>query len=408
MKYDLAFIAQLNKKNVLNVIRTRGPISKSQIAKLLDLSLPTVMKISDELSEAGIVKSIGKGESRGGKRPELIELIPDAYYMVGVDIGRSRTISIIMDLNGDVLFRKTMETGQTNPPSELLDRVEELIKFTIDESKLQSNKLLGIGIVTPGLMDIDNGIIIFSPDFQWENVEIKKNFGQFFHLPVILENSNRALALSEGWFGAAEKAKYFVCINLGYGIGSAIMEKEKFYLGNSGSSGELGHMTLEKEGPKCDCGNNGCLEALASGKAIADRAKEAIANGTDTIILKYVDGNINKIEAKEVFEAAKAGDKCAKEIIDKAIEYLGIGIANYINLLDPEMIVLAGGMTKNGSFFLDKLEKAISERKMKFAGGNVKLEISKLGEDAAAMGAATLILKRFIEHGGDTMERRQK
>ncbi len=408
MKYDKAFIAQINKKNVLDVIRTKGPINKSQIAKILGLSIPTVMKISDELMMSGVIQSVGKGESSGGKRPELLELISDAFYMIGVDIGRSKTISIIMNLNGDILFRKNMETGQTNPPAELLDRVKRLINQTIEESRISTNKLLGIGVVTPGLIDVEKGIIIFSPDFQWENMNLKEAIGQILHIPIKIENSNRALALGEGWFGAAEQATYYVCINLGYGIGSAIMEKGKFYLGNSGSSGELGHMTLEREGPVCDCGNRGCLEALASGKAIADNARAAIANGIDTQILEYANGAIGKVEAKEVFEAAKDGDRCAEKIVNTAIEYLGIGIANYINLLDPEMIVLAGGMTKNGAYFIDRLERAILKRKMKFAGSNVKFEVSKLGEDAAAIGAAALILKKFIEHGGDTQERRKK
>ncbi|WP_334104424.1 ROK family transcriptional regulator [Muricomes intestini] len=407
MKFDKTFIAQMNKKNVLDIIRTKGPINKSQIAKLAELSIPTVMKISDEFVEAGLIQATGKGESRGGKRPEMLELISNAYYMVGVDMGRSKTISIIMNLNGDILNKKVMKTGSTNPAGKLLDRVICLIDGTIQESGIPAQKILGIGVVTPGLIEKESDKIIFSPDFQWENVDIKTSIEEEFQMPVRIENSNRALALGEGWFGAAEHASYYICINLGHGIGSAIVEKGRFYLGNSGSSGEIGHMTLEKDGAVCDCGNRGCLEALASGNAIAEQAKKEIRNGRKTLIMEYVDDDIEKIEAKNVFDAAKMGDELAVGITDNAVGYIGIGIANYINLLDPEMIVLAGGMMNAGDFFVGKLERAIQERKMKFAGSKVKFEVSKLGADAAAIGAASLILRNFIEHGGSTRERRK-
>lgn len=408
MKVDKALIAQMNKKSVLDIIRTKGPINKSQIAKLAELSIPTIMKISDELTEAGLIQVVGKGESNGGKRPELLEIIPNAYYMVGVDIGRSRTISIVMNLDGNIIGKKMMKTGKTNPPGNLIERTIELIGHTIQESKILIDDILGIGVVTPGLINNEDGKVVFSPDFGWENVDMKTQIEKTFQIPVKIENSNRALALGEGWFGVAEFSNYYICINLGHGIGSAIMEKGKFYRGNSGSSGEIGHMTLEKGGPTCDCGNRGCLEALASGNAIAEQAKEAIRNKKRTSILKYADNDIDKVEAKEVFDAAKAGDVLANEIIDQAIEYMGIGIANYINLLDPDLIVLAGGMVNAGDFLVERLKDTIKNRKMKFAGSNVKFRVTKLGMDSAAIGAAVLILKSFIEHGGNTRKRRKQ
>ncbi|HHT96286.1 MAG TPA: ROK family transcriptional regulator [Clostridiales bacterium] len=401
-------MAQMNKKAVLDIIRTKGPINKSEIAKLVELSIPTVMKISDDLTESGLIHVVGKGESNGGKRPELLGMISNAYYMVGVDIGRSKTIAIIMNLNGDIIYKKKIKTGNTNPAIELLERTTEIINQTILESKISINKILGIGIVTPGLIDYKNGVVIFSPDFQWENVNIKKHLGNAFEIPIHVESSNRAMALGEGWFGAAEKSKYFICINLGHGIGSAIMEKGDFYRGNSGSSGEIGHITLEKDGPICDCGNRGCLEALASGNAIAERAKKYINDGKSTEITKFIENGINNIEAKEVFDAAKTGDLIANKIIDEAIEYLGIGIANYINLLDPDLIVLAGGMVNAGDCFIDKVKESIKRRQMKFAGTNVRLEVTKLGMDAAAIGAASIILRKIIENGGNTSKRRKK
>ena len=402
MKYEKKTIAQLNKKNVLEILRCRSPINKSRIAKLTELSIPTVMKITDEFMDSGLIRIAGKGKSCGGKPPEMLEIIPNAYYMLGVDIGRSKTISVIMNLEGEILNRKSMKTGETNPEGQLIDRVTELIFETISEIEIPVKKILGIGIVTPGLINNESGKIIFSRDFHWVTIDLKKKIQKELQMPVKIESSNRAMAIGEGWFGAAKDISNYICFNLGHGIGSAIIENGKPYCGNSGSSGEIGHMTLERDGPMCECGNRGCLEALASGNAIAESAKREVKAGRLLSILSMenIDGDIEKIEARDVFNAAKAGDETAIKIVDKATEYIGIGIANYINLLDPEMIVFAGGMINAGKFFLDKLEYSIRKRRMKFAGRKVKFEVSRLGVDAAAIGACTLILSEFIEQGG--------
>lgn len=408
MKYDRKFIAQMNRKKVLDVIRTKGPINKAEIARKVELSIPTVMKISDGFVESGFVHINGKGESSGGKRPELLEMISNAYYMIGVDIGRSNTISIIMNLDGTIIYRKEIKTGHTNPSDEFLARIIQLINESILESKKSFEKVLGIGIVTPGLIDSENGVVMFSPDFQWENVQIKKPMEKIFDTHIQVESSNRAMALGEAWFGAAINANYYICINLGHGIGSAIMNKTYFHRGNSGTSGELGHMTLEMEGPICDCGNRGCLEALSSGNAIAKVAKQHIRKGNIIECLNLSEEDIEKIEAKDVFNLAKEGNNVANKIIDDAIEYLGIGIANYINLLDPDLIVIAGGMVNAGDHFIDRLKESIKRRQMRYAGTNVKVKVTKLGMDAAAIGAASLILRSFIEGGGNIKKERNR
>ena len=156
---------------------------------------------------------------------------------------------------------------------------------------------------------------------------------------------------------------------------------------------------MEKNGPLCQCGNYGCLEALASGNAIASQAKKYIADGNKTMILEMAQYNVDDIDAKEVFDAAKAGDEASNEIIRKAIEYIGIALAGYINLMDPDLVVLAGGIVNAGDIFVENLKAAIKSRQMKYAGRKVKIEVAKLGQDAAAIGAATIILKRFVEMG---------
>lgn len=401
IKVDKFLIATMNKRSVIDMIRTKGPINKAEIARVTDLSIPTVMKLTDEFIKNGLIHVTGKGESSGGKRPELLEFISNVYYIVGVDVGRNTLKALIMDLDGSVISKKVKSTGDDTSPEIVIKSLIELIEMTIADSGIQREKILGMGIGMPGLLDIESGLVLFSPDFQWENVDLVEPIQNYFSMSIHLENSNRAQAMGEKWFGAGINSDYFICVNIGHGIGSAIVEQGEFYRGSCGSSGELGHITMEKNGPRCECGNYGCLEVLASGHAIAEKAKDQIKSGSTSQILDMAMGSIENIDAKVVFEASKLGDPLAKGLVKDAVEYIGIGLATYINLLDPDMIILAGGVVNAGDVLIDGIKEVIKVRQMKFAGRKVKIRVAKLGADATAVGAASLVLKRFIESGGN-------
>lgn len=399
MKYDKFAMAQMNRSMVFDLIRRKGPISRAEIARIIGLSIPTVMKITEEFSRKQFVQDVGKGESSGGKRPELIEVVPDSKYIIGVGVGRGKTNVLIMNLIGEVFIQEIMETGGTVVPEVWISRLIQVIENVIRESGLPEKKILGMGIGMPGILDEENGKVLFSPDFKWENVDMVTPIRERFKMDITIENANRALAMGEYFFGAGVDSKNFLVVNLGHGIGSAIMREGEFYRGSSGSSGEIGHIILEKNGPKCNCGNCGCLEAIASGNAIARDAKKYILEGNLSKIMELVNDDMNRIEAKTVFCAAKLQDPLALQITERAMQYIGIGLANYINLLDPDLIILFGGLTNAGDIFLKKVKEVLRERQMKFAGRQVKLVISRMGENGTAVGSASLVLKRFIKYG---------
>ena len=399
MKYDKFAMAQMNRSMVFDLIRRKGPISRAEIARTIGLSIPTVMKITEEFSHKQFVQDVGKGESSGGKRPELLELVPDSKYIIGVGVGRSKTNVLMMNLAGEVFIREIMETGGTAVPEVWISRLIQVIENVIRESGLSRKQILGMGIGMPGILDEKSGKVLFSPDFKWETVDMLTPIRERFKMDITIENANRALAMGEYYFGAGVDSRNFLVVNLGHGIGSAIMREGEFYRGSSGSSGEIGHIILEKNGPKCNCGNLGCLEAIASGNAIARDAKIAVLEGNATKIMELVNEDINRIEAKTVFEAARLGDRLAIQITERAMQYIGIGLANYINLLDPDLIILFGGLTNAGDIFLKKVKEVLRERQMKFAGRQVKLVISQMGENGTAVGSASLVLKKFIKYG---------
>ncbi len=399
MRYDKYSVAQLNKSQVFDLVRKKGPISRTEIARTIGLSMPTVMKITEEFTRKNLLMEIGKGESRGGRQPELLELNSDSKFCIGVGIGRSRTYAVMINLIGEVVCREIMETGNTAYPEVWINRLIETIEQLIQNSGIMENQILGMGIGMPGILDIKNGEVLFSPDFHWENVKLLEPVKKRFSMDITLENANRALAMGEYFFGAGIESKNFLVVNLGHGIGSAIVREGEFYRGSSGSSGEIGHIVLEKDGPQCNCGNKGCLEAIASGNAIARDAKIAILEGKKTMVKDLAGDDINLVEAKTVFEAAKRGDKVAGGIVERAIQYIGIGLANYINLLDPDLIILSGGLTNADKIFFKRIQEVVRLRQMKFAGRQVKVLISRMGENGTAVGSASMVLKKFIKYG---------
>jgi glucokinase-like ROK family protein len=412
LRVDKYVLATMNRRNVLELIRKRGPIYKAEIARIAELSVPTVMKLADEFSRMGLIRTIGKGDSmpNGGKRPDLLEFVPKSHYIIGVDIGRNTLKVILMDLSSRIFGKSSAKTGDNCSPQMIIPRLLNLIEGAILSSGVELGNIIGMGVGMPGLLDAENGRVIFSPDYHWENVDLIAPLQAGHDMSIMLENSNRALAMGEKWFGAGQSADYFICVNLGCCIGSAIVENGDIYRGACGSSGELGHMTMEKDGPMCDCGNTGCLEALASGNAIARQARELAASGKPTLMYELAGGRIDAIDAKIVFDAAKLGDSLARGVVDAAIEHIGIGLANYINLLDPEMIILGGGLSNAGDVLINGIMDVVQRRRMKHAGRRIQIVQGMRGGDATAIGAASFILKSFIESGGvmQRLERRSR
>ena len=399
MGYTKAALGQWNKKTVINIIRTQGPINKAEIARQAELSIPTVMKITDEFERRHLIRNVGKGESTGGKRPDMFEFVPDAYYIVGADIGRHYVKMVIMDMTADILLSRKFPTlnSDLEDAEGFFSKVADNVEAMIQQSGIASDKIMGIGIGMPGILDYTSGKIIFSPDFDWENVELKSFFQKRFPYNIIVENTNKALAMGEYTYGAAKKGRELFCVNMGHGIGAAIIQDGKILYGKNGISGEFGHIIMEVDGPQCDCGQKGCLEAISSGNAIA----KAMRNRVQAEKYNGGSGFVKNLEAKNVFDAAREGDSTAKEVIEHAIKYLGIAIAGVMNLLDPDMIVLAGGMVQAKDVFQKYFLQTVEAYKMKYAGKDTEITFGVLGEYGTAIGVAAMFMNMFIECGGE-------
>jgi N-acetylglucosamine repressor len=401
MRVDQSVVNAMNKRNVINIIREKGPVNKAEIARLVGLSIPTVMRLTDELIEKNLIRETGKGESTGGKPPLMLEFTPDSHYIIGVDIGTTHIKTIVMDMVAEIICRVETPTLVTDPSEQVIDRILDTITQAIAKVEIPMSRYLGIGLGMPGLLDATCGKVLFSPDFKWENIDLTGPVKTRFGLPVYMSNVTRAMAVGEKWFGLAKDVENFMCVNLGYGIGAAIFINNRIYSGSSDSSGEFGHMTLEKNGPQCSCGNYGCLEALASANAMSKKAAFLIERGESSTILSLADGKTSNINAKLIFDAAKAGDGLGREIVREATEYIGIAISNAVNFIDPELIILEGGVAKAGDILINGIKRIVERRQMKYAGRKLSIVASRMEEDAAAIGAAAVLLGELVENGGN-------
>jgi glucokinase-like ROK family protein len=379
---------------ILNTIREYGPISRTKIAKIFKLSAATITKYINGLIQAGIVEEDGWEPSKGGRMPVLLRIIPEATYAIGVDLGGANLRVVVVNLESNIVAKITKKTNADEGRDKVFRRVIDAIYEAIEHSKIEKEKIKGIGMGISGLIDHQRGVSLYCPNIEgWENVPVKRLVEEEFAVDTSVEDSSRAMALAEHWSGVARGIDNFIFVNVGVGIGCAIFIHGKLYRGTGGIAGEFGHITIDEAGPRCNCGNCGCLETLASGPAISRRARQAIKEGVVSLIEKLAEGKLENITPEIVVEATKRGDKLAFNIMEKTGEYLGIGIADMINIFNPELIVIGAGVSQAGDILLEPLKRAVKARALQLSSSMTNIKVSQLGDNAGALGAAIMVLK---------------
>ncbi len=392
------FYNQLSKQSreiaILNAIRECGPISRTKIAKIFKLSAATVTKYVNGLIQAGIVKEDGWEPSTGGRMPVLIRIVPEAMYAVGVDLGGANLRVAVVNLENNIVAKIRKKTNASEGRDKVFRRMINAIYEAIESSRIEKDKIKGIGVGIAGLIDHERGVCLYCPNIEgWENVPVKRLMEEEFVIDTSVEDSSRAMALAEHWSGVARGIDNFIFVNVGVGIGCAIFIHGKLYRGVGGIAGEFGHITIDEAGPRCNCGNYGCLETLASGPAISRRARQAIEEGVVSLIERLIEGKLENITPEIVVEAARRGDKLAFNIMEKTGEYLGIGIADMINIFNPELIVVGAGVSQAGDILLEPLKRTVKARALQLSSSMVDIKVSQLDDNAGALGAAIMVLE---------------
>ncbi len=390
----------MNVLSVLQVLRQTSPISRAEIARITGLTPATISSAVSTLMGAGIVHEVGLGESNGGRPPILLRFDPGAFYLAGVDLGVSKIIAAVTDLDGKILSRARVELNEETGKNEILSKLFEATRQVLSAVGPARSKVMGIGVSVPGLTDVVRGVSVFAPNMpSWWEVPVAELFEKEFKLPSWVENDARAMALGEARFGAGRGRQDLLCVNVGRGIGAGIILNGELYRGKRGGAGELGHTTVNPDGPVCPCGNNGCLEVLAAGPALAGAAVRAINEGAKTKITDLVEGRIERVTAEIISVAAREGDPLAGRLIQEAGRYLGIGIANAVNLLCPELVIIGGGVSRAGDILFDEIRATVKKRAFTTMVNLPQIVPSSQGEDASCIGAAALVLEEMLEVG---------
>ncbi len=309
-------------------------------------------------------------------------------FIVGVDLGGTNTKIALISPSKKIVDRTTFYTALYKNKQGLIKRIADEVKNIITANKISLGDVKGVGLGLPGLIDPTNGIVFKLINIPgWKNVPLKKILENKLNLPVSIDNDVNATCLAEFLYGAGKGSKNMVAVSLGTGVGAGIIINSSLYRGSSFSAGEFGHIQIDKNGPRCGCGNNGCLESFCGNYAIIRRAKSKIKRKKSTIL----SDKIRDLTPYHLSQAAKKGDAIALETWRDIGNSLGVGLSFLVNVLNPERIVICGGVSNSGKYLMRPLISSLKKNSLSVPYNKVKVVFSKLGQDVGVIGAASLV-----------------
>lgn len=321
-------------------------------------------------------------------------------WVLGIDIGGTNlVVGAVADDGSRVVGEHSRPTDPARGPDAIL---RDLVEMT-DHTRAHLGRvapgaeLMGVGIGAPGPLDTRRGIVLLTPNLGWVDMPLRDRVAEALGLPAHLDNDANCAVLGESWVGAARGGRYVLGVTIGTGIGGGIVIDGQVHHGASDCAGEIGHMTIDMDGRRCGCGNYGCLEAYASGPAIARRAIEQVGSGAESSLAELVGGDLSQVTAQTVYHAATLGDELAREVVRATAQYLGAGLANLVNVFNPDLVVIAGGVTQAGDRLFEPLRRVVAQRAFKPAVDACRIVPGTLGGLAGVFGAAKVHLDRRTE-----------
>jgi len=385
-------IRDRNRARILQVLMANSPLSRMQISQQTNLSKSTVSVIVSDLLREELVceGETGASGASGGRRPVLLRFNDRARFACGIEIDAETCHGVLVDLQCKPLRRASLGV-RGSEVSDVLTSIASTVDRLLEGDDRTS--CVGCGVAMVGLVNSDEGIVLSSTHFAWRDVPLRDLLAEHLGFPVRVADRPKAAVLGEKWYGIGQGVDNLVYIHLGSGIGAGIVIGGELYAGQSHTAGEIGHITVDRDGPLCGCGNRGCLEALASGPAIARRTIALAKGGSQTSMADWVEGNLELITAKMVDQAASKGDQLALRVIRETGEHVGIAIANLLDVVNPELVIVGGPVARFGKPFLDSIHRTVRQRALSLPASAAQIVLSVLGQDAEAIGAAALVLQ---------------
>jgi predicted NBD/HSP70 family sugar kinase len=385
-----------NKLRLIKNLYTKGSNTAGEICTEVGISLPTVNSLLGDLMNSGEVIKNGRAESQGGRKPDLYQLDNNAFYILSVDINKFRVKTAIYNCSNESLTEAETIRLTLNNEKETFEQICEFLIQHQNNSGLDNEKIIAVGISMPGLIDSINGVN--HTYLKFGKKSLVENFESRLGRKVFLENDARAMTLAEFKFGQNDHFKNVLGIFVGWGIGLGILIDGKIYQGASGFAGEFSHSPIfESRGITCSCGKKGCLESVASGTAIVRMANEAIATDSDSILSRMARENQGELEPYVVVDAALAGDQRAITILSEVGLDLGRGISILIQLLNPELIIIGGSVAEAKQYLITPIQQALNIYSMAKARENTQISLYKLGKEVGLMGGVAVVNEKIFE-----------
>ncbi|MEE8357760.1 MAG: ROK family protein [Anaerolineales bacterium] len=382
----------------VNLVRKQGPLSRTDLAELLDVSRASVTTLAGNLVELNVLEEVGYGKSEGGRRPSLLDINAELGFIAGVDVGATSIDLALANFRGDILEKRSEPADVRIAPEQVLNRVIQLIVELLEKQGGEEQDLVGLGIGVPGPVHYPSGMLIEPPLMpDWDSFPIKDYLRKKFpHTNPAVDNDVNIMAIGEARAGGGKGINNFIYIKIGTGIGCGVIAKGEIYRGSDGTAGDVGHICVDYNGPICHCGNPGCLEAVAAGPAIARRGEEAAMSGKSKIMATLMDENNGTLTAKDVGRAAAAGDQSANMIIADSGRMIGGVLAGLVNFYNPRAIFIGGGVTNIGHYLLSTIRQATLRRATALSTRALQIEYSRLKDNAGVHGAIWLAIENVF------------
>lgn len=358
-----SLLSKHNKSCILHTIWENKGISRLEISKKTKLSTATVSRLvdtlikTDRLLEERETIRVSKGRPR-----KSLYFGNNERFIIGIDLGTTYIRGMLTNMNAEPIKEIELVTESLKGPEYILNKVVDVIDRLSNTTLINRDQIIGVGIAVAGIINLKDGVVTYSPAFQWRNVKLHEFVQSRIKLPLFIDNVTRVMALGELTFGRGNEFNNMICINVGYGIGAGIIIDKKIFYGSNGIAGEFGHIPVEGDRlVSCPCGKNTCLTAYSSGEAIAKRTRIKMQKKQSKILMKLCDNLPENLTTKMIVEAAQQKDQISVEIFQESVHTLGLAIAGLINIFDPEAVFIGGGVTKSGDIFWNPLKKTISE-----------------------------------------------
>ena len=393
---DQTLVREINLSTILRCLQAGTALSRAKLATLTGLNKTTVSSLADELIGRGLIYETGLDDSSGGRPATLLTLNPNAGQVIGIELGVDFISANLADFIGQIIWRELQEIDPADSQETIINYALTLIDKATANSQLTNIRLLGIGVTLPGMVDTEKGILLFSPNLQWHNVKLQQIIYNHTGIPTFVENDANAAALGEHTFGVARQSRNFIFLSIGVGIGCGLFLNGDLYRGAGNIAGEIGHTHMDDSNRPCRCGKRGCWETTGNQYSLIERVRALLDIGRATLLNQLMTAQNSPLTLAIIAQAAEAGDEASLEALADTGSAIGLGIANLINIFNPEMIVIGGAMGLLGDYLLAPITQTVQKHTLNQIQQQSQVVLSQFGPTATVMGAVALVIRAVM------------